>query len=259
MHWSKSMTHQIQKANFGKRTAAWLFDGIMVGILAVAFGVLLSWLLGYDGYSRTLEEAYAHYESQYGVTFELTLEQYEAMTEAEQANYNAAYEALVADEEAMQAYNMMISLTMVIVSIGILLALVLWEFVMPLWLGHGRTLGKKIFGLCLVRSDGVKMNTMQLFTRSILGKYSIETMIPVLIALMIFWGTMGVLGPVVLFALGAGQLASVLFTRHNCAIHDLLAGTVVVDYASQTIFGSTEDLIEHQKKLAAHRAARAPY
>lgn len=253
------MNHQIQKASFGKRTAAWLFDGIMVGILAVAFGVLLSWLLGYDGYSRTLEEAYTHYETQYGVTFEMTLEQYEAMTEAEQANYNAAYEALVADGEAMQAYNMMISLTMVIVSIGILLALVLWEFIMPLWLGHGRTLGKKIFGLCLVRSDGVKMNTMQLFTRSILGKYSIETMIPVLIALMIFWGTMGVLGPVVLFALGAGQLASVLFTRHNCAIHDLLAGTVVVDYASQTIFKSTGDLIEHQKKLAAERAARAPY
>ena len=253
------MTNQIQKANFGKRTAAWLFDGILTGILAVAFGVLLSWLLGYDSYSQTLENAYAHYESQYGVAFEMSLEQYEAMTEAEQANYNEAYEALIADTQAMHAYNMMISLTMVIVSIGILLALVLWEFIMPLWFGHGRTLGKKIFGLCLIRNDGVKMNTMQLFTRSILGKYSIETMIPTLILLMIFWGTMGILGPVVLFALGAGQLAGILFTRHNCAIHDLLAGTVVADYPSQTIFESTEDLIEYQKKLAADRAARAPY
>lgn len=253
------MTHQIQKANFGKRTAAWLFDLILTGILAVAFGVLLSWLLGYDGHSRTLEEAYAKYESQYAVTFEMSMEEYDAMTEAEQANYNAAYDALIADTEAMYAYNMMISLTMVIVSLGVLLALVLWEFVMPLWFGNGQTLGKKIFGLCLIRSDGVKMNTMQLFTRSILGKYSIETMIPVLICLMIFWGTMGVIGPVVVFALSAGQLASVLFTRHNCAIHDLLAGTVVADYASQTIFKSTEDLIEYQKKLAADRAARAPY
>lgn len=253
------MTHQIQKANFGKRTAAWLFDLILTGILAVAFGVLISWLLGYDGYSQTLDEAYAHYENQYGVTFEMTLEQYEAMTEAEQANYDAAYDALIADNEAMRAYNMMISLTLVIISFGVLMALVLWEFMMPLWFGNGQTLGKKIFGLCLVRNDGVKINTMQLFTRSILGKYSIETMIPVLILLMIFWGTMGVLGPVVIFAIGAGQLASVLFTRHNCAIHDLLAGTVVADYPSQTIFQSTEDLIEYQKKLAADRAARATY
>ncbi len=253
------MTHQIQKANFGKRTAAWLFDGILVGILAVAFGVLLSWLLGYDGYSTRLDQAYTTYESRYGVTFDMSLEQYEAMTQEDRDNYYAAYNALIADEEAMYAYNMMISLTLVIVSLGILLALVLWEFVMPLWLGHGRTLGKKIFGLCLVRSDGVKMNTMQLFTRSILGKYSIETMIPVLILLMIFWGTMGVVGPAVLFGLAAGQLASVLFTRHNCAIHDLLSGTVVADYPSQTIFDSTEDLIAYQKKAAADQAARAAY
>lgn len=253
------MKHQIQKANFGKRTAAWLFDGILTGILAVAFGVLLSWLLGYDGYSRTMDEAYVRYESQYGVSFEITLEQYEAMTEEARANYNAAYDALIADEIAMHAYNMMISLTMVIVSLGILLALILWEFVVPRWLGNGQTLGKKIFGLCLIRGDGVKMNTLQLFTRSILGKYAIETMIPVLIVLMIFWGTMGILGPVVLFVLGFGQLASVLFTRHNCAIHDLLAGTVVADYASQTIFETTEDLIAYQKRVAADRASRAPY
>jgi len=253
------MTHNLQKASLWKRIAAWLFDSILTGILAVAFGVLISWLLGYDSHSQTLDQAYARYENQYGVSFEMTQEQYEAMSQAEQENYNAAYDALIADEEAMYAYNMMMSLTLVIISLGVLLAVVLWEFLVPLWLGHGRTLGKKIFGLCLVRSDGVRMNTMQLFTRSILGKYSMETMVPVLILLMIFWGTMGVLGPAVLFALGAGQLASVLFTRHNCAIHDLLAGTAVVDYASQTIFDSTEDLIEYQKKVAADRAARAPY
>ena len=253
------MTHQIQKANLGKRTAAWLFDLILTGIIAVALGVLLSWLLGYDGHSKALDAAYAHYESQYGVVFEITQDQYAAMSQEAQANYNQAYNALIADEEAMYAYNMMLSLTLVIVSLGMFLATVLWEFIIPLWFGNGQTLGKKIFGLCLVRNDGVKMNTMQLFTRSILGKYSIETMIPILICLMIFWGTMGVLGPAVLFALAAGQLASVLFTRHKCAIHDLLAGTVVVDYASQTIFASTEDLIAFQKKVAAERAARAPY
>lgn len=249
----------LQKASFWKRTAAWLFDAILTGILAVAFGVLISWLLGYDAHSARLEEAYAQYEQAYGVVFEVSLEEYEAMSEAARANYDKAYEALISDAEAMYAYNMMLSMTLVIVSLGVLLAVVAWEFLIPLWLGHGRTLGKKIFGLCLVRSDGVKINTMQLFTRSILGKYSIETMVPVLILMMIFWGTIGVLGPAVLFGLGAGQLAGVLFTRHNCAIHDLLAGTAVVDYASQTIFGSTEERIEYQKKAAAERAARAPY
>ena len=64
---------------------------------------------------------------------------------------------------------------------------------------------------------------------------------------------------VILFVLAVGQLACVIFTRGNCAIHDLMAGTIVVDYASQTIFKTTEDLIAYQKRMAAERAARAPY
>ncbi len=253
------MAHELQTAHIWKRIAAWLFDTILLGVLAVAFGMILSALLGYDAHSDTLDRAYETYETQFGVSFELTQTEYEAMSDQERENYNAAYEALIADEEAMYAYNMMISLSLVIISLGILLAVILWEFVVPLWLGHGRTLGKKIFGLCIVRSDGVKMNTMQLFTRSILGKYAIETMIPVLIVLMIFWGTMGVMGTVVLLTLSIGQVFSVLVTRSRSAIHDLLAGTVVVDYASQTIFRTTEDLIEYQKRIAADRAARATY
>lgn len=253
------MAHDLQIANIWKRMAAWLFDSIMTGVIAVAIGALLSAALGYDGYSDRLDAAYAKYEAEYAVSFEISQDTYESMTDAERDNYNAAYEALVADNEAMYAYNMMISLSLVIISLGVLFGVGLWEFAMPLWLGDGRTLGKKIFGLCLVRSDSVKINTMQLFTRSILGKFSIEIMIPVLIVLMIFWGVMGVMGTVVLLSLTLGQAISVLVTKSHSAIHDLLAGTVVVDYASQTIFPSAEDLIEHQKRIAAEKAARSSY
>ena len=154
---------------------------------------------------------------------------------------------------------MMVNLMLVITSSGILLATVLWELIIPLWLGNGQTLGKKIFGLCLIRNDGVKLNNMQLFTRTILGKFTIETMIPVYILLMIFWGTAGIGGTMILFALLIGQLVCVAVSRTNSAIHDLLAGTVVVDMASQMIFRTTEDLIAYQKKAAAERAARQPY
>ena len=84
-------------------------------------------------------------------------------------------------------------------------------------------------------------------------------MIPVCILLMIFWGVMGVSGTMILLALLAGQAICLIVTRNNAALHDLLAGTVVVDMASQTIFRSTEDLIAYQKRIAAERAARQPY
>lgn len=242
-----------------KRIAAWMFDEILLSVLAVGCCFLLSAVLGYDGYSDTLDQAYAVYETEYGITFDISQQQYEALPEEQRLAYDEAYEALVADEEAMHAYNMMLSLTLVIASLGILLAVLVWEFFIPLWLGDGRTLGKRIFGLCLVRNDGVKMNTMQLFTRTVLGKYTIETMIPVYVLLMLLWGTMDLTGTLILLALGIGQLACLIFTRNNAAIHDLLAGTAVVDMASQTIFRSTEDLIAYQQWLAADRARRADY
>lgn len=253
------MATDLQKANLWKRTAAWMFDGILLGILVVGFGVLISWMLGYDAHSQTMNAAYETYESRYGIVFDISPEEYDAMTAEEKAAYDAAYAALIADEEAMYAYNMMLNLTLVILTLSILIAAAVIEWLVPLYFGNGQTLGKKIFGLALVRTDGVKLNNLQLFTRAILGKYTVETMIPVLIILMIYWGTMGVAGTAILALLLFGQMGCVLFTRTNSAIHDLMAGTVVVDFASQTIFHTTEDLIAYQKRVAAEKAASAPY
>lgn len=253
------MVYDLQKAGLWKRIAAWLFDGILTGILAVGFALLLSWLLGYDGYSQALEADYAKYEQEYGIVFDITQEEYLAMSEEARQNYDAAYETLIADEAVLYNYNMVMNLTLVITSVGILLAVLLWEFLIPLWLGNGQTLGKKIFSLCLVRNDGVKLNTLQLFTRSVLGKYTVETMVPVVILLMLFWGVTGLPGTLCLLVLGAAQLVCLVVSVNNCAIHDLLAGTVVVDITSQMIFRTTEDLIAFKKQVAADQAARQLY
>ena len=253
------MGYDIQKASMWKRIAAWMLDAILLSVLAVGFAYLLSAMLGYDAYGDILNQAYARYETEYGVVFDITQEAYQAMTEAERGNYDAAYAALIADREAMYAYTMMTNLTLVVTTGALLLGIMLWEFMIPLWLGNGQTLGKKAFSLGLIREDGVQVNTMQLFVRSLLGKFTVETMIPVYILLMLFWGTIDLTGTLILAALLLGQAVCVGVTRNNSALHDLLAGTVVVDLSSQTIFRSREDLIEYQKRAAAERAARQTY
>ena len=253
------MEHDLQKASFWKRLSAGIFDGMLTAVLAVGVALLLSLALDYDGHNATLNAAYAKHEADYGVTFDISAEQYEAMTEEEQANYQKAYDALIADEEAMNAYNMVINLMLLMSSVGILAGIVVMEFVVPLLFGNGQTLGKKIFGLCLVRTDGVKLNGLQLFTRTVLGKFTIETMIPVYLILMMFWGIMDVTGTVILCGLGIAQIVIYARSQTNAQIHDLLAGTAVVDIASQRVFRSTDDLIAYQKKIAAERAAQQDY
>lgn len=253
------MSNELQRAGMWKRIAAWMFDGILLSVIVVGFAVLLSWLLGYDGYSAAMEDGYARYEAEYGVTLEISLEEYEAMTEAQRQNYDAAYDALIADQEVLYNYNMVLHLTILVITLAFLIALLLWEFFLPLWLGNGQTLGKRIFSLCLVRNDGVKLNTMQLFARTILGKFTIETMIPAYVILMLYFGTMDLTGTLILGALLLAQILCLALTRNHSAIHDLIAGTVVVDKESQTIFRTTEDLIAWKKRVAAERAARSPY
>lgn len=253
------MTPDLQKASMWKRISAALFDGILVGIVIVGVAFLLSAVTGYDGYSDTVDGAFAAYEQQYGVVFEMTEEEYNAMSEAERTRYHEAYDALCRDEKAMYAYNMLVNLTLMITSLSVLVGFLLMEFAVPLFLGNGQTLGKKIFGICLMRTDGIRINAPLLFIRTVLGKYTIETMIPVLIAVMILFNMVGLVGTLVLALILVLQIIILAATQTNSLIHDLLAKTVVVDYMSQQIFRDEAELIAYKTKLHAESVSRQEY
>lgn len=253
------MTFDLQKASTWKRISAGMFDGILLGILAVGFAWILSVFLNYDGRNDALLDIYGQYEAQHDIVFDISSEEYEAMTAEDQERYNYAYNDLIADPAAIYAYNMVLNLTLVITSFGILLSYLVLEFAVPLFLGNGQTLGKKIFGIGLIRPDGVQINHYQLFIRAILGKFAVETMIPVYVLIMLFFNSIGLPGTVLLLALTLAQAILLLVHRNRALIHDLLAGTVTVDIASQMVFRTTDDLIAYQKRVAAEQAARQSY
>lgn len=257
------MITDLQKASLWKRIAAGIFDAILLCILAVGVAWLLTAVLDYDSHNAALEQAYINYENQYGIEFNISQEKYDGMSEQEQeayeAAYQAAYAALIADEDVLYTYNLLLNLTLLITTFGILLAVLILEFFVPLWLKNGQTIGKKIFSIGLMRTDGVQMNNLQLFTRTVLGKFTIETMIPVYIIIMIVFNSIGIVGPVVLALIGLVQIICMVASRTNSMIHDMLAGTVAVDISSQMIFRTAEDLIAYKKKIAAEQAARQVY
>lgn len=253
------MIYDLQKAGMWKRISAYLFDNILLLVAIVGIAALLSTMLGYDKHSNTLNAAYEKYETQYGITFNTTQEQYNAMTEAEKANYDAAYEALTADEEAMYAYSMMVNLMLVILSGAILLAMFIFEFAVPMLFGNGQTLGKKIFGIAIMRTDGVKVSGPLMFIRTILGKFTVETMIPVIILFMMFLGTIGIIGPFIFMVLLVLQCIMLVMSKSGRLIHDYLAKTVAVDMSSQMIFDTVEEMLEFKKSVAAEKAAKQDY
>ena len=110
-----------------------------------------------------------------------------------------------------------------------------------------------------MRSNGVRISHVSLFIRAILGKYAIETMIPVYLVMMIFMNTIGIVGPIVIIAIILLELILIISTSNNQLIHCILSDTVVVDYASQRIFDSEEELLEYKKREARERVERDPY
>lgn len=253
------MIYELESASFLKRVSAWLFDGILMVILTVCAALLLSSALHFDDYNTKVTEAYEHYEEVYGTSFQVTQEEYETWTDQQMQALEDASKALLADEDAMYNYHMTVNLIMIITSASILLSLLVLEFVIPLLLKNGQTLGKKIFGLCVVRTDCVRITPLQLAVRTILGKATIETMVPVYLLLMLLFGITGLPATTILLALMAGQIICLVATRRNAAIHDLVAGTGVADYNSQMIFDTTEDKIAFQKSIHADEVKEAEY
>ena len=253
------MIYDLQKASLWKRISAFLFDFILLGIVSVLCAWLLSLALGYDGCRADLDARYAEIGSRYQIDLQMSQEEFSALDEAGRARMEAAYAALSADEAAVRAYNLVMQLSILIVTFGVLTAYLILEFAIPLKFKNGVTLGKKIFGLAVMRTDGVRLSAVSLFIRTVLGKFAIETMIPLILISMIVWGSIGIVGPAVLLGLLALEIGVMAGTRTHSLIHDLLAGTVAVDFASQMIFDTREDMIRYKEKIHAEQAAKQEY
>lgn len=253
------MITDLQKASFSKRIAAALLDFILLCVLVSGIATLLANVSGYRQHMDTVETTRKQYETQYGVEFQLTQEQYDGLTQAQRENYDAAYQALIRDETFLHAYNMQISLILLITTFSLLVSMLAVEFVAPLLLKNGQTVGKKVFGIGVIRTDGVQISSLQLFVRAVLGKFTVETMIPVYIFIMIFLNTAGIVSLAILAGLALAQVICIAATRTRSPIHDLMAGTVAVDLSSQMVFRSKDDLLEYTKKIHAERANRSDY
>lgn len=254
----------LQKAGILKRISAYILDMILVMILATGFACLFSWMFGYAQHETMLDERRDFYIEKYDLEeyangFELTEEEYNKLSDAQKEAYIAATTEFEKDAEANHAWGMMISLTFLILTLSILLTYLVLEFAIPLFLGGGMSVGRKVFSVGIMHENHVKVKPTALFVRSILGKCTVETMVPLYLVLLILFGELGIVGTVVLIGMLALQLILVFTTKTHATIHDLLAHTVAVDYSSQMIFEDEEALLRYKSERAREAAEATDY
>jgi len=246
--------YDLQRADMWKRISAWLFDFIMIGIVIVGFAWGLSVMLKYDAHYNRLEACYDKYEEEYGIKLDISNEDYEKLSDEVKQKYLDAGEKMQNDAEIRARYNILVNLVLSITTFSIMLGFIVTEFVVPLCFKNGQTLGKKIFGIGVMRTDGVKVTPLQMFVRSILGKCTVEALIPVFVIIMVILGVIaGIVGTAILVAILLSEIVLLIATKERTPIHDIMSGTVTVDMASQMMFDSAEELIAYKQRIHAEK------
>ena len=243
--------YDLQKADMWKRISAWLFDFIIIGIVIIGVALGLSFAFKYDAHYNRLNACYDKYEQEYGIDFDISDEDYNKLSETEKQKYLEAGEKMQNDEEIRARYNIVVNLVLTITTFSIMLGFVIVEFIVPLLFGNGQTLGKKIFGIGVMRTDGVKVTPLQMFVRAIMGKCTVETLVPVFVVIMIILRVTGVVGLAILAAIILSEIVLLIATKERTPIHDIMSGTVTVDIASQMIFNSPEELLAYKQRIHA--------
>ena len=235
-----TMTNTSNKAALSKRASAFFIDAVLLLLLAVALAYVLSLAFGYSRYSQAYSSGIERYAAQYNVQFEKVVSQadFDALSDQQKASYEAAVAAMNEDADILSALSSMVKLIFLIAALSLFLAFLILEFIVPLFLKQGRTLGKKAFGLSVTKKDGSPIGAVSLLLRTFVGKYLIETMIPVLIIIITVFNAIGlmngpgIIGFILILGIVITNLALVFFSANGCAIHDFVSDSIVVSSVS---------------------------
>lgn len=271
------MTNDLQKASLMKRFSAFLLDFILITIFLTGFMSIFSLILNTDAPLQALTDRRNEIEASYGIPaitekYEVDLNKFASMTEEERDKLpievvqaiKDCTTAINEDDEYFRIIMLIINLILVNISLSMFLSFLVLEFFVPLFLKNGQTIGKKIFAIGVMQTNAVKISPKVLFIRAILGKYTISAMIPLLMIIMLFVGivtsaTILTVPFSVLIIVLFAQIISLIVTKTNSLLHDLLSSTVTVDFASQMIFESLEAKEEYMLRIHREDVKKSDY
>lgn len=274
---------ELNKIGFVKRASALLLDAILLAVLSTGFMYIVSLICHYSeaeakayeysdqrnafvaDYIPTVSRYYGfvYEETEDGSSYTITTEDGKAASiedvleklvndedrSAEMQEAYAAYEDLPPMELFNAQVQLVLTMLFMMVSIGVLLAYLVLEFIIPIILKNGQTVGKKVFSIGLVKPNLVKINNLSLFARTFIGKFAIETMFPILLVFLFMFGGLGWVAIVLFVAITLLNIILFFVTKNKTPIHDVLAGTVAVDLKIQLTFNSEEEIAEKKALL----------
>lgn len=250
----------LQRASISKRLAAFMVDFFIFILLFALIASLFSWIFQYSASIKNFSEFYKKYEEKYNIDTNISPEEYEKLPEETKQRYEAATKELEENmDEVIELYLEVATKTFLVIAVSMFFSFIITDLAVPLFLKNGQTVGKKLFAIGVMRVDNVRVSHFQMFVRAIVGKFLIESLIPVMLIILEFFGVLGGIGYIIVALYVAVQVIMFFVTKNKYALHDALAVTVAVDMQTQMIFNSAEELVAYKAKLHEEEAMRSSY
>lgn len=224
------MTHASLKKRMAVAALDLVLALLLTALLACAFGALF-------GYARTvaqIDRVTTDFEIANRINLSITEEVYQSLPEAERTRYDLMIDALRHDPAMIDAYTDLVGATVGIAALSFLVAYLALEILIPLCNKHRATVGGLLLGMTLAQADLSPVRTSTLLGRVLIGKYLMETLLPVIVliitALEVIPGLAGIL---ILLVFAAVQIWAVAATAQHVPVHGLISGTVTANAAKQ--------------------------
>ncbi len=232
-----------------KRIAAWIVDVILAIVLASLFALLISLAYGYDKYSTRVMEKQIEYgiyvESEKGnITFNdtkyIVVDDISSLSKEEKEQ---RYKDIAKDQDYVYALYKMNVGQIIISSGAIFLSLFVFEFILPLCLKHGRTIGMRFFDIGYVTYQDIDPSPKNIFVRFLFGKFIIKAFIPYMGIMLIIYNTgFGIMGLIIALMVFIGNIVMLFVTKDKVGVHDYLARMKPVDNSCQIYCKTVEEL-----------------
>ena len=247
-----------KQASFAKRIAAFVIDLIFFLVLTTGFAFAISAIYGMEKYGNQIKDAYVTHEVyvednengniEYNGKKYVLCDNIETLSKEE---IDARHMACGKDINFQSASRMRNYGYIVIFTVAPFIAFLIYDFIVPQFLKHGRTLGAYLFGIGYVTDEDVDVKPKNIFVRFLFGRFIIDVIIPFAGVTYILLPTgFGIVGIVLIVGVVLGNIGALCFTKDKRAIHDIVARIKPIDNSCQIYFKTTSELSAARAKEA---------
>ena len=245
----KNSIYTPKKATWFKRILAFLLDVILFAVLVSGMMLLLSFVLGYQRDLELLEEKYI----QYGIYVLNNSGTYEFCTTVNNEACLDAWEAFNLDAEACAYYDSTAIKTIPILIGGIFFSELILDFIVPLFIKNGRTIGMFCLGIAYLDTKDIQITSIQLFIHFLFGKFLVVSALPVFFFLMHFFNLWPNYGLLVCLGILLVNVLMKFFTPKRMGIADSIGKMYLIDNESQVYCKTVEELSALKAKEAREK------